>query len=166
MIYRNSHLPKPLRHARQVKEKRPACGAQGGAILRFALSMESQWKALRHHSLAFSWASAERSPPLLEFTLNLTRMPLRDSIIPSICLVRFWFFRPKRAESCSAVAAESVARSWRMRETWSGRRSGHAGDEEFDEVRGRHVPESSNTAMPGKPDFPVAWSGIWRILAA
>ena len=64
----------------RVKGARPACGAQGGAILRFALTMESQWKALRHHSLAFSWASAERSPPLLEIHLNLTRMPCRVGI--------------------------------------------------------------------------------------
>jgi hypothetical protein len=75
----------PSAHARQVKEKRPACGAQGGAILRFAQTMESQWQALRHHSLAFSWASAERSPPLHEFTVNLTRMPSAGRNHPCPC---------------------------------------------------------------------------------
>jgi hypothetical protein len=52
-----------------------------GAILRFARTLESQWQALRHHSLAFSWASAERIPPLHEFTVNLTRMAIGGGLL-------------------------------------------------------------------------------------
>ena len=50
--------------------------------------------------------------------------PFNVSMIPSICSVRFGFLRPKRVESCSGVAVGSVARSWRIRVTWAGSRSG------------------------------------------
>ena len=50
--------------------------------------------------------------------------PFNVSMIPSICSVRFGFLRPKRVESCSGVAVWSVARSWRIRVTWAGSRSG------------------------------------------
>lgn len=45
-------MARPHRHSRRVEEKVLACEKQGGAILRFALSMERQLKERRVHTLA------------------------------------------------------------------------------------------------------------------
>jgi hypothetical protein len=56
----------PVGQARQVRQERPTRESQGWAILRFARVHGWPMKGALHSPIRFSWATADRSPPLRE----------------------------------------------------------------------------------------------------